>query len=36
MESSKMRKRVSASTMLDPKILVPAVGQAFVKLNPAT
>jgi K+-transporting ATPase ATPase B chain len=36
METSKMRKRMAASTMLDPKIVVPAIGQAFIKLNPAT
>jgi K+-transporting ATPase ATPase B chain len=36
METSKLRKRVAVSTMFDPKIVVPAIGQAFVKLNPAT
>ena len=36
METSKMRKRMPASTMLDPKIVVPAIGQAFVKLDPRT
>jgi K+-transporting ATPase ATPase B chain len=36
METSKMRKRMAVSTLFDPKIVVPAIGQAFVKLNPAT
>jgi potassium-transporting ATPase ATP-binding subunit len=36
METSKLRKRMPVSTLLDPKILVPAIGQSFVKLNPAT
>ena len=36
METSKMRKRMPASTIFDPKIVIPAIGQAFVKLNPAT
>jgi K+-transporting ATPase ATPase B chain len=36
METSKLRKRMAASTMLDPKIVLPAIGQAFIKLNPAT
>src|SRR6186997_2838204 len=29
-------RKMSASTLFDPKIVVPAIGQAFVKLNPAT
>ena len=36
METSKLRKRMPVSTLFDPKILVPAIGQAFVKLDPAT
>ncbi len=36
METSKLRKRMPVSTLFDPKIVVPAIGQAFVKLNPAT
>jgi K+-transporting ATPase ATPase B chain len=36
MEASKMRKRMAVSTLFDPKIVVPAIGQSFVKLNPAT
>lgn len=35
MELSKSRKRMSTTTMTDPKILGPAVGAAFKKLNPA-
>ena len=36
MDTSKVRKRMPVSTLLDPKIVGPAVGQAFVKLNPRT
>ncbi|MGA7308610.1 MAG: potassium-transporting ATPase subunit KdpB [Pseudolabrys sp.] len=36
METSKLRKRMPVATLLDPKIVVPAIGQAFVKLNPTT
>ena len=36
METSKIRKRMPVATLLDPQIVVPAIGQAFVKLNPAT
>jgi K+-transporting ATPase ATPase B chain len=36
METSKLRKRMPVSTLFDPKIIVPAIGQAFVKLNPRT
>src|SRR5579864_766934 len=36
METSKFRKRASASTMFDHAIVLPAIGQAFVKLNPRT
>lgn len=34
METMKPQKQVTASTMLDPKILVPAITSAFVKLDP--
>jgi K+-transporting ATPase ATPase B chain len=35
MDASKLQnKRISASAMLDPKIVVPAIGSAFVKLDP--
>src|ERR1700742_3069266 len=34
METMKLQKQVTASTMLDPKILVPAIGSAFIKLDP--
>src|SRR6201985_950112 len=30
----KLNKRMPVSTMLDPKIMVPAIGSAFVKLDP--
>ncbi len=30
----KMNKRMPVATMLDPKIVVPAIGSAFVKLDP--
>src|SRR5271170_4828516 len=36
METSKLRKRTSASTLFDPAIVMPAIGQAFVKLDPRT
>jgi len=36
MKISKLRKRMAQPTMLDPAILVPAIGQAFVKLDPRT
>jgi K+-transporting ATPase ATPase B chain len=36
METSKLRKRMPVATLVDPKIVAPAVGQAFVKLNPQT
>src|SRR5439155_2118206 len=32
----KVRKRTPAATLLDPAIVVPAIGQAFVKLDPRT
>jgi K+-transporting ATPase ATPase B chain len=34
MDMSNTRKRTRASTLADPKIVVPAIGSAFVKLNP--
>ena len=36
MEISKLRKRMPVSTLVDPKIVLPAIGQAFVKLDPRT
>ncbi len=36
MESSQLRKRMPVSALLDLKIVVPAIGSAFVKLNPRT
>jgi len=30
----KLRKRMPVATMMDPKIVVPAIGQAFLKLDP--
>src|SRR5437899_3283354 len=34
MESTTLRKRVPLTTLLDPKIVIPAIGSAFVKLDP--
>src|ERR1700687_330622 len=34
METMKLQKRMPVSAMLDPKIVVPAIGSAFVKLDP--
>jgi potassium-transporting ATPase ATP-binding subunit len=34
MELSHVRKRMPVTTMTDPKILVPAIGEAFKKLDP--
>ena len=34
MEAMKLQKKMTASAMLDPKILVPAIKSAFVKLDP--
>ena len=34
METSKLRKRMPVSTLFDLKIVLPAIGQAFVKLDP--
>ena len=36
METAKLRKRMPATTLLDSAIVIPAIGQAFVKLNPRT
>ncbi|MEW6454797.1 MAG: potassium-transporting ATPase subunit KdpB [Pseudomonadota bacterium] len=36
MEASKLRKRTPATTLFDPAIVLPAIGQAFVKLDPRT
>ena len=34
METLKLQKRAPVSTMLDPKIVAPAIGSAFAKLDP--
>ena len=34
MESSTLRKRAPATALLDSKIVVPAIGAAFAKLDP--
>jgi K+-transporting ATPase ATPase B chain len=34
METTKLQKRVPVSAMLDPKIVMPAIGSAFAKLDP--
>jgi potassium-transporting ATPase ATP-binding subunit len=36
MDNTKLRKRMPVSTLFDPKIVLPAIGQSFVKLNPVT
>ena len=36
METSQLRKRMPVSALLDPKIVLPAIGSAFVKLDPRT
>src|SRR5262245_35811825 len=36
MESSALRKRTPVTALLDPNIVVPAIGAAFVKLTPRT
>jgi potassium-transporting ATPase ATP-binding subunit len=36
MESSNIRKSMPVSALFDPKIVVPAIGSSFVKLNPRT
>src|SRR6266850_3478349 len=34
METAEIRKRMPVSALFDPKIVVPAIGSAFVKLDP--
>src|SRR6202051_1512629 len=34
METMKLQKRMPVSAMLDPKIVIPALGSAFAKLDP--
>ena len=34
MDSSTPRKRTSASALADPKIIMPAIGSSFAKLDP--
>ena len=34
METSLLRKRMPVTALTDPKIVVPAIGSAFAKLNP--
>src|ERR1700758_3451155 len=34
METAKLQKRSSMSTMLDPNILMPAIWESFIKLDP--
>ncbi len=36
MESSTLRKKMPASALIDPKIVLPAIGSAFAKLDPRT
>jgi K+-transporting ATPase ATPase B chain len=36
METSTLRRQMPVSALLDPKIVVPAIGSAFVKLDPRT
>ena len=36
MESSQIRKHMPVSALFDPKIVAPAIGSAFVKLDPRT
>src|SRR5262249_21056783 len=36
METSNIRKRMPVSALLDPKIVLPAITAAFVKLDPRT
>src|SRR5262252_8812487 len=36
METSHLRKRMPVSALFDPKIVLPAIGSAFVKLDPRT
>ena len=34
METSRLRKRMPVTALTDPKIVVPAIGSAFAKLDP--
>ena len=34
METSKLRQRTSITSLTDPKIVLPAIGSAFAKLDP--
>src|SRR6202167_6248444 len=36
MDSSTPRKRASGSALFDTKVVVPAIGSAFIKLDPRT
>src|SRR5215472_1848825 len=36
METSTLRKSMPVSALFDPKIVIPAIGSAFVKLDPRT
>ena len=36
MDTSTLRKRMPVSALADPKIIVPAIGSAFAKLDPRT
>jgi K+-transporting ATPase ATPase B chain len=36
METSPLRKRMPVTALTDPKIVIPAIGSAFAKLNPRT
>src|ERR1700719_2173165 len=36
METSRIRKSMPVSALFDPKIVVPAIGASFVKLDPRT
>src|SRR6516162_3657445 len=36
METSHLRKRMPVSALFDPKIVLPAIGSAFAKLDPRT
>src|SRR5262245_19275361 len=36
METAQIRKRMPVSALFDPKIVVPAIGSAFVQLNPVS
>src|SRR5882672_1497137 len=36
METSNIRKQTPVSALFDPKIVMPAIGSAFVKLDPRT